>query len=512
MNQLVLIIDFGAQYSQVIARKIRECNVYCEVLSWKTPFEEIINKKPIGIVLSGGPSSVYEKDAPTIDKRVFELNIPILGICYGMQLMVHLLGGEVVPAQEGLSREYGKALTTFHSHCLLFNTLPSRGVTWMSHGDLVRKIPDGFKISATTERCATAAIFDDNRKFYGLQFHPEVEHTENGKEIIRKFLDQICNAKGDWSMNHYSSSIISKLKEDLKDEKVLLALSGGVDSSVAGVLLSKAIGDNLVCVYINHGLMRKNEPEQIMNSYKKMNLNVYYVDASETFINALKGVTDPEKKRHIIGNLFIDEFAKKAKELGGASYLAQGTIYPDLIESGQINGNLIKSHHNVGGLPEKLPFKGIVEPLSVLFKDEVRQLGLELGMDRSMVYRQPFPGPGLAVRIVGEITKEKITMVQEANAILDEVVEKYHYQDNMSQYFVALTNMKSVGVMGDIRTYNYAAAIRAVKTSDFMTANYVLMPAEMIDEISRRIVNEVKGINRVFYDVTSKPPATIEYE
>ena len=512
MNQLVLVIDFGAQYSQVIARKIRECNVYCEVISWRTPYEEIVSKHPIGIVLSGGPSSVYKEGAPTISKEIFNLNIPILGICYGMQLMVHLLGGEVVPAQNDLSREYGKALTTFHSHCLLFNTLPSEGVTWMSHGDFVKRIPDGFKISATTEHCLTAAIFDDDRRFYGLQFHPEVEHTENGKEIIRKFLDQICGAKGDWSMNDYSSSIIKKLQNDLKGEKVILALSGGVDSSVAAVLLSKAIGDNLICVYINHGLMRKNEPEQICESYRKMHLNFHYVDASEEFISALKGVTEPEEKRHIIGNLFIEVFARKAKEFGGVTYLAQGTIYPDVIESGQINGNLIKSHHNVGGLPEKLPFKGIVEPLSVLFKDEVRKLGLHLGMEERMVYRQPFPGPGLAVRIVGEITKEKIKMVQEANAIFDEVVAKYNYQNKMSQYFVALTNMKSVGVMGDERTYNYAVTIRAVTTSDFMTANYVQLPYEIIDETSRRIVNEVKGINRVLYDVTSKPPSTIEYE
>ena len=512
MNQIVLIIDFGAQYSQVIARKIRECNVYCEVLSWKTPFEVIKEKNPIGIVLSGGPNSVYEQNAPTIDKRVFELNIPLLGICYGMQLMVHLLGGEVVPATNDLSREYGKALTTFHSHCLLFNTLPSKGITWMSHGDFVKKIPDGFRISAKTEHCQTAAIFDDKRNFYGMQFHPEVEHTENGKEMLRKFLDQICHAKGDWSMNHYSSSIISKLKDDLKNEKVILALSGGVDSSVAAVLLSKAIGDNLICVYINHGLMRKNEPEQICESYKKMHLNFHYVDASEEFLTALEGVVDPEEKRHIIGNKFIDVFAKKAKEFGGITYLAQGTIYPDVIESGQINGNLIKSHHNVGGLPSKMPFKGIIEPLAVLFKDEVRQLGLELGMDEKMVFRQPFPGPGLAVRIVGEITKEKIRMVQDANAILDETIEKYHYADKISQYFVALTNMKSVGVMGDFRTYNYAAAIRAVTTSDFMTANYVQLPYEIIDEVSRRIVNEVIGINRIFYDVTSKPPSTIEYE
>ena len=512
MNQLVIVIDFGAQYSQVIARKIRECNVYCEVLSWKTSFEDIEKKSPIGIVLSGGPSSVYEKNAPNIDKRIFTMGIPVLGICYGMQLMVHLLGGEVIPAQNDLSREYGKALTSFHNHCLLFNTLPSKGVTWMSHGDFVKTIPSSFKVCAKTEHCSTAAIFDEEHNFYGLQFHPEVEHTENGKEIIRKFLDQICHAKGDWSMNDFSSTTIQKIKEYVKDDKVILALSGGVDSSVAAAILSKAIGDQLICIYINHGLMRKNESEQICKSYQKMHLNFHYVDASEEFLTALKGVTDPEQKRHIIGNMFIETFAKKAQEFGGIAYLAQGTIYPDVIESGQINGNLIKSHHNVGGLPERLPFKGIIEPLSVLFKDEVRQLGLELGMDPEMVFRQPFPGPGLAVRIVGEITKEKILMVQEANAILDEVIRKNKYQNKISQYFVALTNMKSVGVMGDMRTYNYAAAIRAVTTSDFMTANYVKLPYRIIDEVSRRIVNEVKGINRVFYDVTSKPPATIEYE
>ena len=511
-NQTVIIIDFGAQYAEVIARKIRECNVYCEVLSWRTPFDEIMAKKPIGIVLSGGPSSVYGENAPSIDKRLFETGIPVLGICYGMQLMVHLLGGEVVPAQDDLSREYGKALTTFHNHCQLFNTLPSKGITWMSHGDFVKKIPDTFKICAETEHCATAGIFDEKHHFYGLQFHPEVEHTENGKEIIRKFLDQVCHAKGDWSMNDYIQTAIVNLKNKIKNDKVILALSGGVDSSVAAALLSKAIGDQLICVYINHGLMRKNEPEQVCESYRKMHLNFHYVDASKLFLSKLKGVCEPEEKRHIIGNTFIDVFAEKAKELGGDFYLAQGTIYPDVIESGQINGNLIKSHHNVGGLPDKVPFKGIIEPLSILFKDEVRKLGLELGMDPHMVFRQPFPGPGLAVRIIGEITEEKIKMVQEANAILDEVIAKHHYAAKISQYFVALSNMKSVGVMGDMRTYNYAAVIRAVSTSDFMTANYIRLPYSIIDEASSRIVNEVKGINRVMYDVTSKPPATIEYE
>lgn len=512
MNETVIIIDFGAQYSQVIARKIRECNVYCEVLSWKTPLEVIIDKKPIGIVFSGGPDSVYSQDAPTISKQIFTLNIPILGICYGMQLMVHLLGGVVVPAQDSHAREYGKTLTHFNNHCLLFDDLPNKGIAWMSHGDFVQSIPASFKICAQTKNCKTAGIFDEKNHFYGLQFHPEVEHTNNGKEMIRKFLDQICHAKGDWLMSDFSNTTISKLKELIKEDKVLLALSGGVDSTVAAVLLSKAIGDHLICIYINHGLMRKNETNEIKEQYSKLNLNVHYVDASKDFLEALKGVEDPEQKRHIIGNMFIESFVKKAHEFGGVPYFAQGTIYPDVIESGSINGNLIKSHHNVGGLPSKLPFKCVIEPLSVLFKDEVRKLGLELKIQEEFIFRQPFPGPGLAVRIIGEITEEKIAILQDADAIVREVIKQHNFNKKVSQYFAVLTNMRSVGVMGDKRTYNYTIAIRAVSTSDFMTANYVKLPYSVLDEISRRIVNEVRNVNRVVYDITAKPPATIEYE
>ena len=512
MNEVVLIIDFGAQYSQVIARKVRECNVYCEVLSWKTPLEVIKEKKPIGIILSGGPSSVYAKDSPSIPSEIFHLHVPVLGICYGMQLMVKLLGGEVVPAQDNLAREYGKTLTTFHNHCLLFNTLPSKGITWMSHGDFVKRIPDSFKICAETPNCKTAGIFDEKRHLYGLQFHPEVEHTENGKEMIRKFLDQVCCAKGDWSMNNYATQTIEKIKEKVGSGKVLLALSGGVDSTVAAALLHKAIGEQLICVFIDHGLMRKDEPKKIKSHYDNLHLHVDYVDASDMFLNALKGVEDPEKKRKIIGEKFIEAFTLQAQKYGSIDYLAQGTIYPDLIESGSLNGNLIKSHHNVGGLPKSIPFKGIIEPLASLFKDEVRKLGLELGVAEELVFRQPFPGPGLAVRIVGEITREKIRMVQEADAILDEVIRKRKFKNKIAQYFVVLTNMKSVGVMGDMRTYNYTVALRAVTTSDFMTANYVKLPYSLLDEVSRRIVNEVSSVNRVVYDITNKPPSTIEYE
>lgn len=512
MNQTVIILDFGAQYAEVIARKVRECNVYCEVLSWRTPLETIIAKKPIGIILSGGPNSVYATDAPTISKQIFDLNIPVLGICYGMQLMMQLLGGKVIPAQDNLSREYGKTITNFRNQCLLFKGLPAKSVTWMSHGDVVEAIPNSFKVSAYTSRCPYVGVYDEVRHFYGMQFHPEVEHTKHGKEMIRKFLLDICHATGDWSMKDFLVTTVERLKMEIGEERVLLALSGGVDSTVAAVVLSKAIKERLICIYINHGLMRKNETEEIKERYKQLNLNVHYIDASKEFLKALAGVEEPEQKRRIIGNMFIESFVGKAKEFGGVSYLAQGTIYPDVIESGSINGNLIKSHHNVGGLPSKMPFKRIIEPLAILFKDEVRKLGLELGLHEDFVYRQPFPGPGLAVRIIGAITEEKIAIVQEADAILREVIKKRHWNMKISQYFAVLSNMKSVGVMGDSRSYHYTIAIRAVSTSDFMTANYVKLPYSILDEISRRIVNEVRNVNRVVYDITSKPPATIEYE
>ena len=512
MHETVLVIDFGAQYSEVIARRIRENNVYCEVLPWTISTTFIQEKRPIGIILSGGPRSVYEDNAPTVDKSIFDLGIPVLGICYGMQLMVTLLGGKVTLAQDTKGREYGKAIASFDDDCPLFKDLPSKSVAWMSHGDHTDKIPEGFKASATTKNCEFAAIFNKSKNFYGVQFHPEVEHTEYGKEMLTRFLKNICHASGDWSMKDYYHQAIDEIKKEVGDKKVLLALSGGVDSSVAAVLLSRAIGKNLTCVYVDHGFMRKNESEEIVKRFSKYDLNFIKVDARKEFMDALKDVSEPEQKRHIIGKTFIDVFSKVAKELKDIDYLAQGTIYPDVIESGSINGNTIKSHHNVGGLPEHLPFKKIIEPLSKLFKDEVRQLGLEMGVDEALVFRQPFPGPGLAVRIIGDITDEKLSILKDADYIFREVIAKYKFNRKISQYFAVLTNIKSVGVMGDMRTYQYTIALRAVSTDDFMTANYVRIPYRILDEASRRIVNEVKGVNRVVYDITSKPPATIEYE
>ena len=512
MNQTVLVIDFGAQYSEVIARRIRECNVYCEVLPWTISTTFIQSKSPIGIILSGGPSSVYEDNAPKIDKAIFDLGIPVLGICYGMQLMVTLLGGKVVPAQDEKGREYGKAIVSFDTKCKIFKGLPNKSIAWMSHGDHTTHISEGFKVVAHTKNCENAAIVNEDKNFFGVQFHPEVEHTEYGKEMIKKFLIDVCHAKGDWSMKDYYNQAIKEIKDEVGDKKVLLALSGGVDSSVAAVLLSRAIGKKLTCVYVDHGFMRKNETEEIVSRFSKYDLNFIKVDAKKDFMIALKGIKEPEQKRHIIGKTFIDVFSKVANELKDIDYLAQGTIYPDVIESGSINGNTIKSHHNVGGLPEHLPFKKIIEPLSKLFKDEVRQLGLEMGIDEALVFRQPFPGPGLAVRIIGDITEEKLNVLKDADYIFREVIAKHKYQNKISQYFAVLTNMQSVGVMGDMRTYQYTVALRAVSTDDFMTANYVKLPYRILDETSRRIVNEVKGVNRVVYDITSKPPATIEYE
>lgn len=512
MKQTVIVIDFGAQYSQVIARKVRECDVYCEVVPFTTSLEDILARKPIGIILSGGPSSVYQEGAPTIDPSLFDQGVPVLGICYGMQLMVSLLGGKVAPAKGKLSREYGKTLTRFRHHCALFRDLPNRSITWMSHGDAITEIPSGFEVCAETDHCPYAAIFDEERGLYGVQFHPEVEHTEKGEEMIRTFLVSVCHAQGDWSMHGYLESAVAKLREEIGSRRVLLALSGGVDSSVAAVFLSRAVGKQLTCMFVDHGLMRLNEVQEITDFYGGYDLNFIKIDAKEEFLSALKGVAEPEKKRAIIGNKFIEVFAREAAKLGTFECFAQGTIYPDVIESGALNGNKIKSHHNVGGLPEHLPFHTLIEPLRILFKDEVRKLGLALGMPPALVFRQPFPGPGLAVRIIGEITEEKIMMAAKADAIFRETMTKYGYADKADQYFAVLTNLHAVGVMGDVRTYGYTVALRAVTTDDFMTARYLRLPYDILDEASSRIVNEVDGINRVVYDVTSKPPATIEYE
>ncbi len=512
MNQIVVVIDFGGQYAQLIARKIRECHVYCEVLPWESSREEILKKDPIGIVLSGGPSSVYEAGAPTVDPALLKAGIPALGICYGCQLMVHLLGGGVMPAAADTAREYGRTKTRYDGTCPLFSQLPAEGISWMSHGDYVKTLPEGFRVTATTEHCPNAGIADPVRKLYALQFHPEVRHTEDGQEMIRRFLFDICGAAGDWAMEDFARRSICQIRETVGEGSVLLALSGGVDSAVAAVLIERAIGKRLHCIYVDHGLMRKHESEEIETYYSTLSMDFRRVDAGDLFLADLMGVTEPEEKRKRIGADFVKVFAKEAASIGAVDYLAQGTIYPDVIESGASGGHVIKSHHNVGGLPKEIGFRGVLEPLRVLFKDEVRALGRELGLPERIVSRQPFPGPGLAVRIVGEVTGEKLRMVREADAIFREVMDRQDMTRKPDQYFAALTNMRSVGVMGDERSYLYTVALRAVCTEDFMTADFARIPYEVLEEASRRIVNEVSGVNRVMYDITSKPPATVEYE
>ena len=512
MNQLVIVIDFGGQYSQLIARKIRECHVYCELLPWTTPAEQILAKKPIGIVFSGGPSSVYEENAPTVDPALLRQGIPVLGICYGCQLMVQLLGGRVMPAGQDSAREFGRTKTRYSPDSPLFRDLPAEGVCWMSHGDYVTALPEGFAVCAVTEHCPNAAVQDPQRKLYGVQFHPEVRHTEHGKEMIAAFLKEVCGAAGDWTMQDYCQRAVREIREKVGDGKVLLALSGGVDSAVAAALIDRAVGKRLTCVYVDHGLMRKGESEEIEACYSVYQLRFIRVNAQERFLEKLKGVTEPEKKRQIIGSEFIRVFSETAGAAGAMDYLAQGTIYPDVIESGAAGGHTIKSHHNVGGLPKEIGFRGIIEPLRVLFKDEVRALGRELGLPEVIVGRQPFPGPGLAVRVIGEITQEKLDLLREADAIFREEMQRGGFASSADQYFAVLTNMETVGVMGDQRTYQRTVALRAVCTEDFMTADFARIPYEILAETSRRIVNEVPGINRVVYDITSKPPATVEYE
>ena len=511
MRETVIIIDFGGQYSQLIARRVREAGVYCEVLPWTAAAESVLAKKPVGIILSGGPASVYEEGAPTMDPRLLREGIPVLGICYGCQLMVQLLGGWVRPAQADGAREYGRTPT----HCSgspLFASLPAEFSSWMSHGDFVKVLPEGFVSLAQTPHCPAAGFGDPEKRLYGLQFHPEVRHTEYGQEILKNFLYGICGARGGWSMEGFAEEAIREIREKVGSGRVLLALSGGVDSAVASVLLGKAVGRRLTCVYVDHGFMRKGESEAVCRYFSAQDMDFRMVDAGPRFLKALEGISEPEAKRHAIGAEFIKVFTEEARSLGSIEYLAQGTIYPDVIESGEAGGAVIKSHHNVGGLPAEIGFKGILEPLRVLFKDEVRALGRALGVPEEIVSRQPFPGPGLAIRVIGEVTEEKLNIVREADAVFREVMEKGGMKGQTDQYFAALSDMRTVGVMGDSRTYGRTAILRAVCTEDFMTADFARLPWELLAEASARIINEVSGINRVVYDVSSKPPATVELE
>ncbi len=511
-HQTVLVLDFGGQYNQLIARRVRECGVYCEVKPCTMPLADIRSLDPIGIIFTGGPNSVYDPASPHADPAVFALGVPILGICYGCQLMAHELGGRVVPASDASAREYGKTETFYDSDCALFKGLPARGVSWMSHGDYMERVPEGFSLTARSAGCPNVAIADEKRKFYGVQFHPEVNHTENGIKMLRNFLYEVCGAKGDWTMGDYCKTAVARLREKVGGGKVLLALSGGVDSSVAAALLAEAVGRQLTCVFVDHGLMRKDEGDEVEAAFAKWDINFIRVNAEKRFLDKLSGVAEPERKRKLIGEEFIRVFEEEGRKIGRVDFLAQGTIYPDVIESGLGNAAVIKSHHNVGGLPDYVDFKEIIEPLRMLFKDEVRQLGRELGLPEYLVSRQPFPGPGLAIRCIGEVTKEKLDALREADFIFRDEIAKAHLEDTMNQYFAVLTNMRSVGVMGDGRTYDYTLALRSVTTSDFMTADWTRIPYDVLDRISTRIVNEVPGINRVVYDITSKPPATIEWE
>ena len=511
-HKLVLVLDFGGQYNQLIARRVRECGVYCEVKPYTTPLSELKAMNPIGIIFTGGPNSVYLNTSPQVDPEIFTWGIPILGICYGCQLMAHSLGGLVTPAQEDTAREYGKTTTYYDTSCKLFAGLPAEGISWMSHGDYMAKVPQGFALVGHTEMCPNAAIADESRGFYGVQYHPEVNHTEHGVAMIRNFLYEACHAKGDWTMGDYCKSAIAAVREKVGDGKVLLALSGGVDSSVAAALLAEAVGKQLTCVFVDHGLMRLNEGDEVEAAFSKWDINFVRVDAETRFLLKLAGESDPETKRKIIGEEFIRVFEEESRKIGAVDFLAQGTIYPDVIESGAGDAETIKSHHNVGGLPDFVDFKDIIEPLRMLFKDEVRQLGRELGLPEYLVSRQPFPGPGIAIRIIGDITKEKADTLRLADFIFREEIAKAGEDKNLNQYFAVLTNTRSVGVMGDGRTYDYTLALRAVTTADFMTADWARIPYDVLDKISVRIVNEVPGINRIVYDITSKPPATIEWE
>ena len=512
-REMVIVIDFGGQYNQLVARRVRECNVYCEIYSYKTDIDKIKAMNPKGIILTGGPNSCYEPGAPSCTDELFNLGIPVLGLCYGAQLMMHVLGGKVEKAPV---REYGKTEVMVETSSPLFTDVTPNTICWMSHFDYISKVAPGFDICAHTADCPVAAAENRDKNLYAIQFHPEVLHTQEGTKMLSNFVRGVCGCSGDWKMDAFVENTIKEIRAKVGNGKVLLALSGGVDSSVAAGLLSRAIGKQLTCVFVDHGLLRKNEGdevEQVFGPNGQFDLNFIRVNAQERYYSKLAGVTEPERKRKIIGEEFIRVFEEEAKKIGAVDFLAQGTIYPDVVESG-LGGEsaVIKSHHNVGGLPDCVDFKEIIEPLRNLFKDEVRKAGLELGIPEKLVFRQPFPGPGLGIRIIGEVTAEKVRIVQDADYIYREEIAKAGLDRSIGQYFAALTNMRSVGVMGDERTYDYAVALRAVNTVDFMTAEAAEIPFDVLQTVMSRIINEVRGVNRVFYDLTSKPPGTIEFE